>query len=79
MYQGLNRGVKQGFTGDEQKCEAGRQRCTVINRDAAAVPWSCSIQWSARAGLQIHVRNSCRGSLVASHGLIDANIMFARG
>ena len=42
MGQGLNRGVEQGFTGDEQKCEAGKQRCTVINRDAAGVPWSCS-------------------------------------
>jgi len=37
MDQGLW-GVKQGFEGDEQKSEAGKQRCTVINMDEAGFP-----------------------------------------
>jgi len=53
------RGVEQGFTGDGQKSEAGKQRCTVTNRDEAGVSWSRRQQLSARAGLQIHVKTSC--------------------
>lgn len=51
MGQELNRGV-------EQKCEAGKQSCTVINRDEAGVPWSLSETLADRF-------------LFASYGLID--------
>ena len=46
------------YEGDEQKSEAGKQRCTVINMDEAGFSWSCSKQSSARAGFRLHVKIS---------------------